>query len=246
MVSHDGLGSTASCAPGDTGAAKEPVARGAAIFKHMLTPLEQQAIRDVAGNDMCFDCGAERPEWASVSFGITICFACAGRHRGYGVHISFVRSLELDAWSQAEVRSMMLGGNTALRECLGPAVEGACRADLYQAPAAALYRQRLRALREGREPPKELEAEAPAARQEAVRPAAEAAPRWATERSCMLCGRGFTVLVRRHHCRRCGRSVCGDCGPRANTRPIPEWQMAAPVRHCRDCFRSPALEWRGD
>jgi len=29
--------------------------------------------------------------------------------------------------------------------------------------------------------------------------------------SCMTCNREFTVIKRKHHCRRCGGIVCGDC-----------------------------------
>jgi hypothetical protein len=27
----------------------------------------------VAGNDVCCDCGAENPQWASINLGITVC-----------------------------------------------------------------------------------------------------------------------------------------------------------------------------
>ncbi|KAI9912374.1 hypothetical protein PsorP6_005688 [Peronosclerospora sorghi] len=40
------------------------------------------------------------------------------------------------------------------------------------------------------------------------------APEWVpyeTQRSCMVCSRKFGLLVRRHHCRLCGRICCGPC-----------------------------------
>ncbi|KJE94189.1 zinc finger and C2 domain-containing protein [Capsaspora owczarzaki ATCC 30864] len=49
-------------------------------------------------NDVCADCGAPRPEWASINLGIVLCIECSGIHRSFGVHISQVRSLLLDTW----------------------------------------------------------------------------------------------------------------------------------------------------
>ena len=54
---------------------------------------------------------------------------------------------------------------------------------------------------------------------------------------CMVCNtRRFTLLNRRHHCRRCGRVVCSNCSERVTLIDN------IPRRTCDDCFRQIELQ----
>jgi hypothetical protein len=67
------------------------------------------------GNNICFDCSVKNPTWASANLGVLICFECSGRHRGYGTHISFVRSIQLDKWNKKQLKTLELAGNQYAR-----------------------------------------------------------------------------------------------------------------------------------
>eukprot|EP00009_Paramoeba_aestuarina_P005292 CAMPEP_0201517988 /NCGR_PEP_ID=MMETSP0161_2-20130828/8943_1 /ASSEMBLY_ACC=CAM_ASM_000251 /TAXON_ID=180227 /ORGANISM="Neoparamoeba aestuarina, Strain SoJaBio B1-5/56/2" /LENGTH=631 /DNA_ID=CAMNT_0047915631 /DNA_START=265 /DNA_END=2160 /DNA_ORIENTATION=+ len=64
------------------------------------------------GNNICADCGENDPRWASINLGIFICITCSGVHRSMGVHISKVRSVDMDKWSEDCVNFMCSWGNT--------------------------------------------------------------------------------------------------------------------------------------
>ena len=49
------------------------------------------------------------------------------------------------------------------------------------------------------------------------------------------CQTTFWFGCRKHHCRSCGKLVCGDCS--SNSLPLPSEQLYHPVRICDACFR---------
>ncbi len=57
------------------------------------------------------------PDCASINLGIFICIKCAGVHRNLGVHISKVRSLDLDTacWDDEMIAHMRANGNVLSR-----------------------------------------------------------------------------------------------------------------------------------
>jgi len=67
-------------------------------------------------NRLCFDCNSKEPKWSSPYLGIILCYDCAARHRSYGTHISFVRSVDLDKWNKKQLKSLEISGNSYTKE----------------------------------------------------------------------------------------------------------------------------------
>uniref|UniRef100_A0A6P6XKB4 Stromal membrane-associated protein 1-like n=1 Tax=Dermatophagoides pteronyssinus TaxID=6956 RepID=A0A6P6XKB4_DERPT len=66
-------------------------------------------------NKYCVDCDSKGPRWASWNLGIFLCIRCAGIHRNLGVHISKVKSVNLDSWTPEQVGSIQNMGNSKAR-----------------------------------------------------------------------------------------------------------------------------------
>ena len=54
-------------------------------------------------NKQCADCMSNQPRWASTNFGSFVCLRCSGFHRNLQVHITKVRSVNLDKWPVDDV-----------------------------------------------------------------------------------------------------------------------------------------------
>ncbi|XP_061546108.1 stromal membrane-associated protein 1-like [Phycodurus eques] len=67
-------------------------------------------------NKYCADCAAKGPRWASWNLGVFMCIRCAGIHRNLGVHISRVKSVNLDQWTPEQIQSMVDMGNSLARQ----------------------------------------------------------------------------------------------------------------------------------
>jgi len=92
---------------------------GSTSFMKVEEPAARQEVEHLIRrpeNRFCVDCAIDHSgsSWISCNIGCVFCMKCSGIHRSLGVHISFVKSVELDLWTMKDVQALRNNNNDRL------------------------------------------------------------------------------------------------------------------------------------
>ncbi|EPZ31131.1 ArfGap-domain-containing protein [Rozella allomycis CSF55] len=79
----------------------------------------QEMMNDEA-NKYCADCNTRGTRWASWNLGVFLCIRCGGIHRKLGTHISKIKSITLDTWTEEQIKSIQEKGNSKMNAIYCP------------------------------------------------------------------------------------------------------------------------------
>ena len=72
-------------------------------------------LKEDSENNKCIECSSDNPTFTSVNNGCLICTSCVSLHLPLGPQVSRVKPIE-DAWTEDELKLMIAGGNSSLKE----------------------------------------------------------------------------------------------------------------------------------
>lgn len=78
----------------------------------------------IPDNKACSDCQTPTVSFASLNHGIFLCSSCANFHQKHMAHISIVKSISNENWTENELNIMIMGGNIKFRNFI----------DIYKLP----------------------------------------------------------------------------------------------------------------
>ena len=117
---------------------------GISLNNEYIKMIEQ--IKSDQINNVCFECGANNPEYISINNGVFICQECIQGHFQFPQEISQIKINDLYSLNNNEVQKIYLGGNKKLIEFINfdfPRLKQFPPNVLYKTRAIDYYRKKL-------------------------------------------------------------------------------------------------------
>ena len=97
-------------------------------------------ILKIPGNECCAECASADRSWVVLDYGVLLCIHCAGAHRALGSHISKVRSVDMDVFTDAEFTWLASLGNRKSNTIWEAALPPSMRRPAADSPACVRRR----------------------------------------------------------------------------------------------------------